>query len=158
MSTSPPDRTEARVGNLEFDTRYADPNIDVRSESNTVEKETINDDSYVQVIGRRADRITIDGIIHESDIGELDDLVGAGEVSVRTHRWSGTAVVLETSDRYTHSYDIVQPSDVSSEWLYEVTIDLIEVDEIPSRAHMLSLPIPEDELILPNIPEDGLVR
>lgn len=134
----PPDRTRARIGPMEFAARYGDPDVDVRSESNTVEKNTVDDNIFVQVIGRRADRITVDGIILEDNIEDLDKLIGAGEVSVRTHRWSGVAVVLETSSTYTHSYDIAPPEEVESEWLYNVTIDLIEVDEIPSHAHEFS--------------------
>lgn len=135
----PPERTVARVGDLEFPDRYGDPTVDVTTEANTVEKQTVTDDIVVQHLGRRADRITIDGIILEDDVYYLDKLVESGEVSIRTHRWAGDAIVMETSSNYTHSYDIAPPSDVASEWVYEVRIDLVETDEIPGRATSIGL-------------------
>lgn len=128
---SAPDRMTARVGDLEFTDRYGDPTVDVTTQANSVEHDVLNDEIIVQYMGRRADRVSIDGIIYEDDVQTLDTLVDDGEVSVRTQRWSGTGIVEQTRATYTHSYDIAPESDVRSEWLYEVTIDLVEVEEIP---------------------------
>lgn len=132
----PPQRTRARIGDLQFHSRYPDPIVDVDTEAITVEKDTINDEIIVQHLGRRADRLTVSGIINEDQVWLFDELVQGGEVFVRTHRWTGSAIVVSATSDYTQSYDAViddrDPGD--SPWLYEVEIELVEVEEVPNVA------------------------
>jgi len=130
----PRDRTAARIGNLEFHERFDDPVVDVDTEANTTEKTTIDDTIIVQSLGRRADRITVEGIIPENQVVVVDELVEQDQVTVRTHRWSGQAIVLSTSCNYTQTYDSYEHPEFGQQWLYEFTIDIIEVDETISPA------------------------
>lgn len=124
----PSSRIRARIGPLEFQTRFADPVVDVDTESNTVEKQTLNDEIIIQKLGRNADRVHIEGIVTEDQLDDLDELVALEEVGVRTQRWSGLAVVTAASSDYTQSYDMTyDDNDFANEWLYEVRIDLLEV-------------------------------
>jgi len=131
----PTPRTVARIGDLVFTNRYSNPNVDVDMSTNIVEKNTITDEQVIQNLGKKADRIHIDGIIPESQIKEFDDLISGGVTTVRTHRWSGTAMVESTSADQVQGYDPVLSDEDQSAWLYSVRIDLIEVEEVPSRAH-----------------------
>lgn len=115
------ERTPARIAQLYF--KYSDPNVSVGAEANTVEHETIDDTIVVQQLGRRAERITVDGVVAEPEAGFIDLLPTFGIVSLRTERWSGDVIVRSTNS------DPMQAVDNDGEWLYDVTIECIEVEE-----------------------------
>jgi len=114
-------RTPARIGSLFF--KYDDPDVDVRSEANTVEHETIDDEIVVQVMGRRADRITVTTVVADYETYMLDDLVKLGTTTLRTERWQGDVLVESVSSTARRQRD------TEGRWLHEAQINCIEVEE-----------------------------
>lgn len=117
----PPARTDARIEDIEF--KYSKPLVSVDTGTNDVEHETIDDEIVVQILGRIADRITVEGLVTSNQVAKIDNLVKTGLVEVRTERWAGDAVCTSTSTSFHGGYD------TDDDWLYNYTIDLIEVDE-----------------------------
>lgn len=118
------ERKPARIGQLHF--KYDDPAVDVTSEKRTVEHETMDDTVVVQTLGRRADQITVTGIVADWELIFVDDLSKNDVLSLRTERWSGDVVVTSTDTTYRRELD------GSGNWLYDVTIDCLEVDRYES--------------------------
>lgn len=118
-----PDRVQARFGPLIFPPEYSDPSVEVDTEAETVEKTTLNDNVIVQTMGRRPDQIRVSGVLPEEMLPTLDSLVESGEITVRTERWEGIAVVQSTSTTF------MRAKDKEHRWLYEVQISLLEVEE-----------------------------
>lgn len=120
---------DARIGPLYFKKlttshNYTDPDVDVRTEAQTVEHQTINDDTVVQHFGKKPDNITIKGVMPESKaLTQLDYLVGKGKVTLRTERWQGQVVVTntKTNNRRARGPD--------GNWLVDFSIDCTEVSE-----------------------------
>jgi len=121
MSASGYGREPARIGYLYF--TYADPAVNVTTEQRTVEHETIDDQIVVQALGRKPDQITIDGNVADYELSIVDDLTKLGVVSLRTERWTGDVIVQSTSTNF------MRAKTDSGDWLYEVDISCIEVDE-----------------------------
>lgn len=122
----PVERTSARVGPLEFHSDFADPYVDVDKEMRTADHETINDNFVVQVLGRKPDKITIEGIVYDFQLDDADQLISSGQIDVRTDRWSGTAVVTNVSTTFRREAD-----SQTGRWAYDITIDLTEVEGMP---------------------------
>lgn len=123
--------TPARIGTLYF--KYTVPDVEVTAESRTKEHEIIEgantDDSIVvQQLGRRPDGITVTTTVADYETGMVDDLTKMGEMSLRTFRWSGTVIVESTTTRPLNALD------KDGDWLYEVTIECIEVEESKAPA------------------------
>jgi len=121
MSASGYGREAARIGFLYF--TYADPAVNVTTEQRTVEHETIDDQIVVQALGRKPDQITIDGTVVDYELDIVDDLTTSGVVELRTERWTGDVIVKSTST------DFKRAKTKYGNWLYDVNIKCIEVDE-----------------------------
>lgn len=121
MSASGYGREPARIGFLYF--TYADPAVNVDTEQRTVEHETIDDTIVVQTIGRNPDSISIDGVVTEWELDTIDDLTKQGVIELRTERWSGDVIVQSTSTTFKRA------KNEYGYWLYDATIECIEVDE-----------------------------
>jgi len=120
----PQDRAAARVGYLEFPDEFADPFVDVESRVRTSEHETISDEFYVQVLGRRPDRITVEGVIWDYLLDDADSVAKKESVTVRTERWTGVAAPERVSTSFRR-----EAGNANGLWAYDVTIELIEIDE-----------------------------
>lgn len=114
-------RDPARIGLIEF--RYADPSVNVTTEQRTVEHETIDDEIVVQVLGRKPDQITITGTVADYELAFIDDLTTKGVVNIRTERWTGNVIVKSTST------DFKRAKNEEGNWLYDATLNCIEVEE-----------------------------
>jgi hypothetical protein len=114
-------RTPARIETLEF--TYADPAVSVTTEQRTVEHETIDDQIVVQALGRKPDQISVEGVVPTYELRTIDDLTTLGVVELRTARWSGDVIVKSTSS------DFKRAKNKMGMWLYDVTIECLEVDE-----------------------------
>lgn len=121
MSASGYGREPARIGFLEF--TYADPAVNVDTEQRTVEHETIDESIVVQAMGRRPDSISIEGVVTEAELDTIDNLTTQGVIELRTNRWEGDIVVQSTSTTFKRA------KDKNGLWLYDVTIECLEVDE-----------------------------
>lgn len=119
----PIDRLDSRIGPLNFHSDFSDPYVDVDREMRTVEHETINDEFVVQVLGRTPDKFTVEGVIYDNQLREADRLLGAGEVTVRTNEWQGTAVATNVDTSFRREAD---PE--TGRWVYDVTVNLVEVE------------------------------
>jgi len=116
----PSERTPARVGTVDF--KFDDPAVEVTSEANVVEQETINDTVVVQQLGTRADQITITGVVTEAQAKKLDRAPEQSLVNIRTQRWTGDVHVESVSTAYRREVDREQNA------LYDVTIEALEVN------------------------------
>lgn len=114
-------RDPARIEFLEF--TYADPAVSVTTEQRTVEHETIDDQIIVQALGRKPDQVSIEGVVPNYELRTLDDLTTQGVVELRTARWEGDIIVKSVST------DFKRAKNQNGSWLYDVTIDAVEVDE-----------------------------
>lgn len=116
-------RDPARIANIEF--TYADPGVDVTTEQRTVEQETVDDKIVVQTLGRRPDSLTIEGVVVDHELYDIDYLARKGVVSIRTERWSGSVIVESTDTTFKRA------KTKDGDWLYDVTIEALEVSEDP---------------------------
>lgn len=114
------DITPARIGQLYF--KYEWPDVTVTPESNTVEHETIDDNIVVQQLGRRPDQITVDTTVADFELQYLDSLTELGVLSLRTERWSGDVIVQSVTTTPMNAIDD------DGNWLYEATINCLEVE------------------------------
>jgi len=114
-------RDPARIGELEF--TYADPAVNVTTEQRTVEQETIDDQIVVQTLGRKPDSLSIEGVVVDYELEIIDNLTQQGVLSLRTERWSGDILVQSTST----SFKRAKTKD--GDWLYDATIEALEVEE-----------------------------
>lgn len=114
-------RRPARIEQLEF--TYADPAVSVTTEQRTVEHETIDDQIVVQALGRKPDQVSIEGVVPTYELRTIDDLTTLGVVELRTARWNGDVIVKSTSS------DFKRAKNKMGMWLYDVTIECLEVDE-----------------------------
>lgn len=114
------ERTPARIGTVDF--KFDDPAVSVTAESNIVEQETINDKVVVQKIGTLADQISIEGVVTEAQAKKLDRITEVPVVNIRTQRWSGDVQVESVDSSYRREVDREQ------NWLYDVTIEALEVN------------------------------
>lgn len=118
------EQTSARIGYvLEFRDAFAQPMVDIEMGRQTKTHETLDDETVTQVFGEKADRIGIQGVITSRQINDAKNLSDSfwGDVyEVRTEEWSGRATVKNVT---------ITPRKDKWEgyWLYDVTIDLIEV-------------------------------
>lgn len=115
------ERIPARIGTLEF--TYADPSVSVTTEQRTVEHETLDDDIVVQTMGRLPDQISVEGVVTEDELFLIDNLTESGVIELRTERWKGNIVVKSTST------DFKRAKAEKGKWLYDATIECIEVEE-----------------------------
>lgn len=122
-------RVPARIGQLSF--KYTDPAVNVTTEQRTVEHETIDGQVVTQTLGRKADQISIEGVVADYELEYIDSLVSEGVIEVRTDRWSGTVVVQSTNTTFKRA----KASDFS--WLYDATIECLEVDELPPQEELI---------------------
>lgn len=126
----PRDNTDARVGDLIFAPDFSDPFVDVDKAMNTVEKEMITDEYYVQAFGRKADKISIEGVIWQTQLSSADRMAERNQVPVRTERWTGMAIPEAVSTTYRNEADGKYGA-----WIYDIAIDLIELQQtIPEDA------------------------
>lgn len=114
-------RDPARIGTLEF--IYADPAVNVTTEQRTVEHETIDDSIVIQTMGRKPDQLSIEGVVQDIELDIIDDLTTLGVIELRSERWQGDVVVKSTST------DFKRAKTDTGNWLYDVSIECIEVDE-----------------------------
>lgn len=119
-ASSSEERVPARIGYLYF--KYDDPAVDVTSEQRTVEQETIDDTIVIQTLGKTADQITINAVVADSETYIIDLLPELGTLSLRTARWKGDVVVTSTSTNFKRA------KDADGAWLYDATIECLEVD------------------------------
>lgn len=124
------DKVNARIGILFF--KYRDPDVSVDTESRTVEQETIDDTIIVQKLGRRADNITINSVVADYETKYIDQLTDVGIVSLRTERWNGDIIVRSTTT------DPMRGKDGDSNWLHNVTIEAIEVEEFNAHEEAIN--------------------
>jgi hypothetical protein len=139
MSAEGYGRKPARIGFLNF--TYADPAINVDTEQRTVEHETIDDTTVVQTIGRKPDSISIDGVVTESELVTVDNLTTQGVIELRTERWSGDVIVESTSTSFKRARNEF------GLWLYDVTIECVEVDERTTTDKLIDVGIIADDII-----------
>lgn len=123
------DRDPARIGLLYF--IYADPAVNVTTEQRTVEHETIDDTIVVQTLGRKPDSISVEGVVTDSELNTVDDLTANGVIELRTDRWSGDVIVTSTSTSFKRA------KTKNGSWLYDATIECIEVDEFSALEDIL---------------------
>lgn len=119
--SSPERRIPARIGALEF--TYEDPAVNITTEQRTVEHETLDNDIVVQTLGRKPDQISIDGTVTESELFVVDNLVRNGVLQLRTERWKGKIIVKSAST------DFRRAKSKEGQWLYDATIECVEVEE-----------------------------
>ena len=124
-------RIPARIGTLNFS--FSDPAINVTTEQRTVEHETIDDQVIVQTLGRKPDRVSIEGVVRDYELDTIDRLTQTGVVELRTDRWSGDVVVKSTDT----SFKRAKSSDNS--WLYDATLECLEVDELPPQQELVDV-------------------
>lgn len=130
-------RRPARISYLRF--TYADPAVNVSTEQRTVEHKTIDDKIVVQSLGRKPDQITIEGVVSDFETNTIDILTGLGVVELRTQRWSGDVIVESTSTNFKRARN------ADGDWLYDVTINCIEVDEERTTDELVSTGSGSDE-------------
>lgn len=114
-------RVPARIGTLEM--VYQDPAVSVTTEQRVVEHETIDDNVVIQTLGRKPDQISIEGVVTDRELVVVDGLTTLGIVSLRTERWKGKVVVKSTST------DFKRAKTEDGDWLYDATIECVEVNE-----------------------------
>lgn len=133
-------RDPARIGFINF--TFSDPAISVTTEQRTVEHETIDDQIVVQTLGRKADQITISGVVPAYELEEVDNLTTLGVIELRSERWTGDVVVTSTST------DFKRAKTRNGNWLYDATIECLEVDENRPMEEILEdiLDDPSDDL------------
>jgi hypothetical protein len=116
-------QTSAKVGDiLEFRDEFAQPMVDLEMGKQTKTHETLDGKSITQVYGEKADRIGVQGVITDAQLSAARRLNDARNdvFEVRTEEWSGSAVV--------NNVTITPRKDKwEGNWLYDITIDLIEV-------------------------------
>lgn len=105
---------------------YEYPMIDTSSDSRTVEHEPIGGETVVQHLGANAQTLTFRGGAYLDEANFLDGLPEQGVVSIRSHRWSGDAVVDSVSTSATGEGG-GERAGVANR-VYEYTLDLIEID------------------------------
>lgn len=115
-------RDPARIGFLWL--TYSDPAVNVTTEQRTVEHETIDNQIVVQSMGRKPDQITVDGVVTDYEAPIIDGLTTKGVIELRTNRWDGDVIVQSTST------DFKRAKTEAGNWLYDVTIECLEVDEL----------------------------
>lgn len=124
----PRERIDARIGPLKFNPDFPDPYVDIDREMRTAEHETVNDEFVVQVLGRKPDKINVEGVLYDHQVGKANELLEAGEITVRTNEWRGKAVATSVDTDFRREAD---PN--SGWWAYDVTIDLVEVERYSSE-------------------------
>lgn len=112
----------AKVGQLEFDDRFSDPKVDTRQRINTADHELVagggsQEDFVVQKISKRPPEVTINGVVTATQLATVDGLRDQDVVRVRSHRWTGEAIVTD-----------IQTTDIQAYYedyrLHEVTLTL----------------------------------
>lgn len=121
MSADGYGRNPARIGFLFF--KYADPAVNVTAEQRTVEQETIDDKVVVQTMGRKPDSITVEGVVADYEVDEIDDLTKKGVIELRTERWEGDVLVKSTDTSFKRARN------KDGDWLYDATINCLEASE-----------------------------
>lgn len=134
-------RTPARIAQLEF--TYADPAVDVTTEQRTVEHETVDDQIVVQTLGRKPDQIQIDGVVPAYELDEIDALTTVGVTSLRTQRWEGDVIIKSTNTNFKRARA------KTGDWLYDVSITCIEVDDRTNAIEQAVAPGSSDEEEVP---------
>lgn len=114
------DRQPARIGFLFF--KYEVPEVNVTTEANTVEHQTIDDTVIVQQLGSQPDAITINAVVAEWETEIVDLLTEVGVISLRTERWSGDVIVESTDTTFMRAVD------KDNQWLHDATISCLEVN------------------------------
>lgn len=122
-------RKPARISNIWF--TYSDPGVDVSTEQRTVEHETIDNQTVVQVIGRKPDQVTVNADVPSRELPLIDKLTTAGVIELRTERWSGDVIVKSTSTNFQRA------KNHEGQWLYEATIECLEVDELSGLEELI---------------------
>jgi hypothetical protein len=117
-------QTPAQIGGirgLKFKEAFAQPTVDLQLGKQTTTHETLGEESITQVFGRKADRVSLQGVVTAEQLGSVRalNLPSSGPHSVRTEEWSGTATI--------KSIDITQRREkYEGEWLYDVAIEMVE--------------------------------
>lgn len=114
-------RDPARIGYLYF--TYGDPAVDVTTEQRTVEHETIDDQIVVQSLGRKPDQVSVEGVVPDFELDDIDKLTESGILELRTERWKGDVIVQSTNTTFNRART------KDGNWLYDATIECLEVEE-----------------------------
>jgi len=121
------ENVNAEIGAFMFPGEFSDPVVDVERNYRTAEHEIVGgteeDETFVtQVLGRDPDKVTINGVVYDTSLDQIDNLGTDGPVYVRTERWSGMAQPKNVQTNFRR-----EKHTKSNRWLYDVTIELIEV-------------------------------
>lgn len=88
-------RPAVRVADIEF--TYSQPDVSVDTATRTVKHDTLTDTAVVQKIGRDPRNIEISGMCTTIEAHRVDDLAQFDQVEVRSARFSGPALIEDTS-------------------------------------------------------------
>lgn len=117
-------QTPAKIGGIDglvFNDEFAQPTVDLALGKQTTTHETLGEESVTQVFGRKADRVSLQGVVTADQLGSVRalNLPSSGPHTVRTEEWSGTATI--------KSIDITQRREkYEGDWLYDVAIEMVE--------------------------------
>lgn len=116
----PQGRPATKIGPLAFE--YDMPNVHVDATAHVVKHEVINGETIIQRIGRKPVQIQIQGICTTGEAQQVDGLVEFDMVTIRSDRWSGDAIVVDTT-----TSPMNQKDTKTNEWLFRYTITANEV-------------------------------